>query len=350
MKTNCIKNGKAYYRITKVIGHKDGKPIRKEFYGKGIKDAEKKALEYMNKTIKTEPFIFMLKTWLFTIKRIAVKPATFVHYEGTYRNYLQKCPFKLYQIADIRKLDIQNYYNSLLEEGKSAEKIKSIHKLLHSFFEYCIDEELINKNPSNKISIPKTNQDKKLDIFNKEELNYIMDNLKGLKYEPIICTAIYTGMREGEILALKWSNVHLDKGYIEVKESVKRVAVFDKDGNKKMQTITSEPKTANSKRIIYIPNKLISILSKMDHQQELVFGEVTHKQLYNFWTRLLKRLGIKHRKFHALRHTYASTLLLNGADLKSVQELMGHYDIRITQVYLHTLPEKQKEIVSIWDK
>ena len=86
-----------------------------------------------------------------------------------------------------------------------------------------------------------------------------MDNLKGLKYGPIICTAIYTGMREGEILALKWKNVHLDKGYIEVKESVKRVAVFDKDGNKKMQTITSEPKTANSKRIIYIPNKLISI-------------------------------------------------------------------------------------------
>lgn len=67
-------------------------------------------------------------------------------------------------------------------------------------------------------------------------------------------------------------------------------------------------------------------------------------------TELAKKLGIKHRKFHCLRHTYASTLLLNGADLKSVQELMGHYDIRITQVYLHTLPEKQKEVVSIWDK
>ncbi len=154
----------------------------------------------------------------------------------------------------------------------------------------------------------------------------------------------------GEILALKWSNVHLDKGYIEVKESVKRVAVFDKDGNKKMQTITSEPKTANSKRIIYIPKVLIDKLNEMDRKQELVFGEVTHKQLYNFWARLLKKLGIKHRKFHALRHTYASTLLLNGADLKSVQELMGHYDMRITQVYLHTLPEKQKEVVSIWDK
>ena len=162
-------------------------------------------------------------------------------------------------------------------------------------------------------------------------------------------------MREGELLALKWDNVNLKNKSIYVKESVKRVAVFEADGSKHMETLTTLPKTKNSIRTIYIPNKLIMKLEKIKYKKGYVFSDtntpITHKQLYNWWTRFLRKNNIPHRKFHALRHTYATLLLAKGADLKSVQDLMGHYDIRITQTYLHSIPDKQKEIVNkVFDK
>lgn len=156
-------------------------------------------------------------------------------------------------------------------------------------------------------------------------------------------------MREGELLGLKWENVNLKDKSIFVKESVKRTAVFDGDGNKHMETITQSPKTKNSIRMIYIPDILSRKLDEIKNKKGYVFSDtnipVSHKQLYNWWVRFLKKSNIPHRKFHALRHTYATLLLSKGADLKSVQDLMGHYDIRITQTYLHSIPDKQKEIV-----
>lgn len=161
-------------------------------------------------------------------------------------------------------------------------------------------------------------------------------------------------MREGELLALKWKNVNLEDGYIHVEESLKSVKVFDKNGNGEIKTLILDPKTKNSVRDIFIPDILIEKLKNRKHTSEFVFENdgklVTHKSLYSQWTKLLKKdSAITYRKFHALRHTYASLLLANGADLKSVQDLMGHYDIRITQTYLHSLPETKKKIVSIFD-
>lgn len=162
-------------------------------------------------------------------------------------------------------------------------------------------------------------------------------------------------MREGELLGLKWENVSLKDKSIFVKESVKRIAIFDGSGNKHMETITQSPKTKNSIRTIYIPDKLVYKLDEIKTKKGYVFSNtnapITHKQLYNWWVRFLKKNDIPHRKFHALRHTYATLLLSKGADLKSVQDLMGHYDIRITQTYLHSVPNKQKEIIQkIFDK
>lgn len=202
-RTNCTKNGKKYYRISKIIGYDaNGTPIKKDFYGDGLRDAKEKANDYINKlemgyAIDFDKEIFgkVMKSWLFTIKRVAVKPSTFVSYEGTYRNYLSSSPFFNIKIADIKKINIQSYYNKLFTYGKSTEKIKQINKLLHSFFEYAIDEGYTIKNPCNKISIPKGTQkheDKTRAVFTEEEINYIILKLNGLKYEYIVLTAIYT--------------------------------------------------------------------------------------------------------------------------------------------------------------
>ena len=202
-KTNYTKNGKNYYRITKVIGHKpDGTPIKKEFYGTGYKEAKEKADKYISKlsnglTANFDKQIFsnVLREWLFTIKRVAVKPSTFVSYEGTFRNYLSISPLSNMRMDTIKKLDVQNYYNKLFEDGKTTEKIKAINKLLHSFFEYACDEGYVLKNPCDKISIPKAlnfHEAKNREFFTEEEINYIAKKINGLKFEYVVLTAIYT--------------------------------------------------------------------------------------------------------------------------------------------------------------
>ena len=197
MKPNCIKSGRPYYRITKTIGQ-----TRKDFYGTTLKEAKEKAETYMASINKgysldydKQIFINVLREWLFAIKRVAVKPSTFVSYEGIYRNYLSSSPFAHAKINAIKKLGIQSYYNNLFENGKTTEKIKMINKLLHSFFEYAVDEGYILKNPCHKISIPKHfnfYEDKKLEVFTEDEINYIAKEINGLKFEYIILTAIYT--------------------------------------------------------------------------------------------------------------------------------------------------------------
>ena len=364
-KTNFEVNGSKYFRVTRTVGHKaDGTPIRKTFYGTGINEANEKADEYMNKLkngysneFDKVTLIEVLQKWLFSVKLVAVKPATFVTYESNFRNYITNSNIAGLKVCDIKKIHIQDYYNKLFSEGKSTEKIKAIHKLLHSFFEYAVDEGYLIKNPCHKAIIPKNtlvkHEDKKLEIFTQEEINNILKAFKGNKYEYLVYTAVFTGMREGELCALKWKNVNLDEGYIRVEESIKRVAVFDSKGNKEYQTLTLDPKTQHSIRNIYIPDVLINVIKQIPKVSEYVFSNndepVSHKSLYFQWQKILKENNIPHKKFHALRHTYASTLLANGADLKSVQDLMGHYDISITQVYLHSLPETKKNIVSIFD-
>lgn len=365
-KTNFEVNGSKYFRVTRTVGHKaDGTPIRKTFYGSGINEANEKADEYMNKLKNGYSNDFdkvtvseLMDKWLFSIKLVQVSPSTFMAYEGNYRLYISQSNIAALKVCDVKKIHIQEYYNNLFSNGKSTEKIKQIHKLLHNFFEYAVDEGYLVKNPAHKTIIPENKltktETKEIPIFSPKELEDIKKAFINNKYENLIYTAIYTGMREGELLALKWENVNLEDGYIYVDESIKRVVVFNSDKSKTTQDIVKDPKTKNSRRYIYIPQILIDRLKSHPRTSEYVFMNsdnkcVNHKSLYSQWTKVLKKNNIPYKKFHALRHTYASTLLANGADLKSVQDLMGHYDISITQVYLHSLPETKKNVVSIFD-
>lgn len=189
-KTNFEVNGTKYFRVTRTVGHKtDGTPIRKTFYGTGINEANQKADKYMNKIKSGFSSEFekttveaYLKKWLFSVKRIKVKPAAFVTYESNYRLYIKNSKLGILYMKDVKKIHIQEFYNDLFEKGKSTEKIKAIHKLLHSFFEYAVDEGYLLKNPCHKVVIPKNtivkNENKKIDCFSVDEINDIKEAFK----------------------------------------------------------------------------------------------------------------------------------------------------------------------------
>lgn len=360
-KTNFEVNGKEYYRITKTIGKKsDGTSIRKQFYGAGIKEANQKADEYMNKIknglICNFEYITLndlMYKWLFQVKINELKPSSFQSYEGIYRNYVKSSEISGLKVYNIKSIQIQEYYNKL-GKNKSFSQIKKLNKLLKQFFFYAEREGYILKNPCISLTIP--NKDKtidtqnKIEYFNKNEISKLKKAFKNNKFKNLILMAIGTGLRQGELLALKWENVYLEKKYLEVKETVKKVYVFDALGNKQLKTIYQKPKTKNSIRKVDLPDKLVQLLKKMNHSTTFVFEEngkpFSAKTLFGNWKKVLNDNNIPYKKFHALRHTYATMLLTKGVDLKTVQDLMGHSDIAITQIYLHVLPKTKSDAVN----
>lgn len=362
-KYNCIRNGKQYYKITKTVGHKaDGTAIKKVFYGDGEKDANKKAEEYMNnlknglivnyEDIKLSD---LMNKWLFNIKLNELKPSSFQSYEGIYRNYIKDSEIAGAKLHNLKSMQIQEYYNRLGKE-KTYSQIKKLNKLLKSFFIYCVNEGFIIKNPCNNITIPNESVQKKkkeetIEYFNEQEIKQLKMAFKGNKFENLVLLALGTGLRQGELLALKWENVNLQEKYLEVKESIKKVYVFDSEGNKELKTVLQKPKTDNSIRKVDLPDKIVEMLSNMDHNTTFVFEDENEKPysvktLFGNWKKILKDNNIEYKKFHSLRHTYATMLLTKGVDLKTVQDLMGHSDITITQIYLHVLPQTKSDAVN----
>ncbi len=360
-KTNFEVNGKSYYKVTKTVGHKaDGTAIKKVFYGSGVKEANEKADEYMNKLkngmsldFETVTVDDLMHKWLFQIKKNEVKPSSFQSYEGTYRNYIKDSDIANIKVYNTKSLQIQEYYNKL-GKTKTYSQIKKLNKLLKQFFFYAEREGFILKNPCSNITIPNKTDKKStksdIEYFNEDEIQKIKQAFKGHKLENLVITALGTGLRQGELLALKWENVHLDEKYLDVKETVKKVYVFDEDENKSLQTVYNTPKTSNSVRRVDLPDKIASLLSNIEKDSEFVFSDNGHpisaKTVFGNWKKVLNANGIPYKKFHTCRHTYATMLLTKGVDLKTVQDLMGHSDITITQIYLHVLPKTKVDAVN----
>ncbi|URZ04086.1 tyrosine-type recombinase/integrase [Clostridium felsineum] len=373
-KTNCIKNGKKYYRITATIGRdSNGKLIRKEFYGKNKSEAEKKRDLYLNDiksglNIGYEKVTLgdLMHTWLFEVVRISskIKPSSFNRYEGIYRNYIKNSSIYNIKLSDIKQLILQRYYNELYDNGKSSNVIKNLNKLLKSFFNYEVDEGYLIKNPCGKrLVIPGEQEVSKeeIEVFSDTEIKALIKALDGNRLKGLILLALGTGLRRGELLALKWSNINTKNLLLSVEKSISQVSVIGKNGERIYKTIEQAPKSLNSIRKVPIPKNLMHILEEqkiLQKKDKLKAGLSYEKNDYIFTTengkilngrnmartyeRILKNAGIKYKKFHSLRHTYATKLFERGEDLKTVQTLLGHSDISITSnIYTHVMPEKK---------
>ena len=362
-KTNFEVNGKEYYRLTKTIGHKaDGTPIRKPFYGSCKSEAEEKANKYINDIkngliINYDDVVLagLFHSWLFDFLHNSskVKPSTFQRYEGIYRNYIKTSQIAGEKLSSINNLKVQKYYNDLSKDGYSYSQLKTLNKVLKTFFNWCIDNNYTLKNPCIKVNIKGdkneiiTSENKEVEIFNEDEIQIIRKALINHKYELLILLDFATGLRQGELLGLEWKNIDLDNKTLNVTQTIKEVYVYKSETDKHIESVLQAPKTANSIRTVPIPNSIVEKLKKIEHKEGFLFTyneqPLKAKRIFDFWKKLLNDCNITYKKFHAIRHTYASMLLKNGVDIETVAELMGHSAIAITQLYLHS-SDNQKEL------
>ena len=319
----------------------DGSPRRQFIYGKTRREVAEKVNSLIN-SINNGTFIDKYKNptveawlnfWLVTYKKNSVKQKTYDQYEGVIRVHLIP-EFGQLRLVDLTESHLQKFYNRLFSEGLSARTIQIINTILHSALKKAIKSRLLLFNVCDAVELPKQVQ-KERRVLTTEEQKRLIKILKSDEQGAMYIFALFTGLRRGEVLALKWSDVDLENGTIYVTKTLSRVKTYLDSGDK-TKLIVSEPKTETSKRFIPIVDSLIPLLKKQkkqvgdNNELDLVFpsdvGGYIDPGNYN-------------RKFYKL-------IKKAGIDLKTTQSLLGHSSVEITaNLYSHALMDhKQSEI------
>lgn len=224
-------------------------------------------------------------------------------------------------------------YQSIRKGKVSDSTINQELKILKRSFNLAIKWSIAQTNPVKGVEFFKEPKGR-VRFLTKEEINHLLDCCKGYLYE-IVLIALHTGMRKGEIFNLRWGNIDL----------ANRLIILDKTKNDEIRQIP-------------MSNTVYSILftkyrEKVRDENEYVFANrngSSYTDIRKSYNKVLTSVGIKNFRFHDLRHTFASQLVMSGVDILSVKKLMGHKKIQTTLVYSHLAPEYMKDTVTKLEK
>ncbi|MCT8978269.1 site-specific integrase [Clostridium sp. CX1] len=364
MRGSIRKRG-ATYQIRVDLG-KDpltGKRKEKSMSGfKGKKEAEKALAILIADIEKGEYFEADKMTlkdylyyWLETYAKVNVATSTFIRYKE-FCNHIIKHIGNLI-LDKIKPANIQKFYSTLLSSGKlSSGTILKIHRMFHQALKHAVNWEIINTNPTEYVTAPKANKTQ-MTVWEPELANKFMNGVRNTNAFIPVMLALTTGMRAGEISALKWSNINFDNEFISITHNMQRV----ENGYELKQ-----PKTDKSRRTIAMMDMTVKELKEHRKKQlalKLYMGpDYKDEDFVCAWDNgspfrphyisdifrdNVKKLKFPKIRFHDLRHTHATIMLSKGVHAKVVSERLGHSNISITlDTYSHVLPNMQKEAVS----
>jgi len=337
-------------------------------YAKTYKEAKAKLFKAVNK-MKNEKlrlnssnsnFRTVAEQWLEALKT-QLKNSSVVKYNNVLKTYLYP-KFDNVLINTITSRDLLSFNNELLnsggvdKKGLSPKTVSLILSVLKRILIYASKNECINMPDFSCIYIKQNYKNMRiLSVSEQYKLNkYLCENKSLCNVGILVC--MYTGIRIGEICALKWKNISLEERCIRIENTMQRLQISSSKNNK-TKVIISKPKSDCSVRDIPIPDNLYYILREFKEPKDtfLLTGSkdkfLEPRTLQNRFKAILKNCDIKSANFHSLRHAFATRCVEIGFDVKSLSEILGHSSVNITlNRYVHPSMEiKQKNINMLSD-
>ena len=307
-----------------------------------------------------------LKQWLRDYVSINTTDRTQESYNSIVERHLIPSLGKVI-LTDLQPQHIQSYYAEKLNKGRvdgrgglSARSVVYHHRILSKALDYAVKMGLVVRNVSKVVEPPRVAR-VTMSTLSLEEAIRFLDVARETDYYVYFATLLYTGLRRGELLALRWRNLDLENSKLTVVETAYKLG----DG----RYIIKEPKTPHSRRSVTLTPSLVELFKVYRADQELLriqLGISLYADDFVFirpdgspvnpsavtlaFRRIIKRAGLKDIRIHDLRHTHATLMLMAGVHPKVVSERLGHANIGITlDIYSHVLPGMQEAAAEKFD-
>ena len=293
---------------------------------------------------RRKDFEVVTEEWL-KYKKNTVKKSTYYNYSYSVAKYL----YPSFAGKNITKIKNYNNFIEELSDTLSPKTVRDIVTKLKEIINFY-EEEHNTKLNIKKMSLPKMNK-KEIQILSNKEKQKLekyciqQNDLKSLGI--LIC--LNTGLRVGEVCALRWENVDFESRKIHIEKTIERI--YSKE-EKKTIVIIDTPKSITSVRTIPVNSKLYNILKQIRGKSKktdfVLTGSSEHyvepRNYQYYFKEILKRSKVKKYKFHTLRHTFATNCIEAGMDIKSLSEILGHADVSITlNIYVHSSDKAKRK-------
>ena len=362
------KDGRWEGRYT--VGHdpETGKAIIKNVLGKTqteVKEKLKKAIEE-NVGIdygraKTYTVGTWLEVWMENYSKIKLRPSTFKTSQGFLKNHI-KPQIGSIPLADLTSLDLQQFYKHLLDGGRvdrieakkkpkglAPKTVRNIHQMIGSAYNLAIEQHLVTKNPTQGCALPKV-EHKEMKTLTADQLSAFFREARDSGVYELYYLDLATGLRRGELLGLKWTDVDFQHGALKIQRAISR---------QNSKVVEAPLKTKNAYRTLPLSADAISVLKMQKCKvgnSEWVFqsptgGPMSPDSVLHMLQRVLKRAGLPRIRFHDLRHTFATLALENGMDVKTISAMLGHVSAVTTlDIYTHITGDMQRAAAASIDR
>ena len=365
-------DGRWEVRITLEPNFNNGHQKRISKYANSQEEAVK-LLHQLSFLKETSPNVFKnvtLGEWLnfcldFYMKN-SLKQSTYISYLGYIRNHLQPALGEI-MLIDLTPRLLQRFYNYKTEQGLSPKTIVNINLFLHHALQYAVNEGYINGNPAEAINLSRGYKPQ-IEVLTRDEQMQLMQCSYQHRYGVFIRLVLFTGLRMGELLGLRWEDIDMQIGLLHVRRTLNRLnKIHPDEHSNSTEIVLQPPKSQNSIRTIPLLPANIEDLQgwrQIQQQDAITAGEayatsgfvVTNPMggyiepdtFRSYYKKLLAAAGLRPFTFHALRHTFATRALEQGMDAKTLSVLLGHYSVAFTlDTYAHVLDDHKRENMAL---
>lgn len=293
-----------------------------------------------------------LERWLREVAEPTVRPSTYIRYKELLTGHVTPTLGHL-PLAKLNPQDLNGLYGEL-SQHLAPRTVGHVHRVLHRALRDALHWGLVARNVCDAVSPPKVPR-REIQVLTPEQARSLLDAAEGDVLEAVYVLALTTGLRQGELLALKWSDFDADAGRLTVQRTVRWITGRG--------VVEGEPKSDRSRRNLSLAPMAVTALKDHRARQaeqrmravfwddlDLIFANEVgrHIEATNLMRRsfrpLLEEAGLPRIRFHDLRHTAATLLLMQGVHVKVVSEMLGHSSVSLTlDVYSHVLPSMQSD-------